>query len=286
MFDNLWDLTKPATVLVEKISAATWVLYEPTHIKRKIKAEADGQQYKELKELETQMLKHKWMEWFLAEEVKKQNNIESIVQKALPSVDEWASAENIEDDWVTNFFDKSKLTSDDEMKDIWASILAWEANKPGSFSKRTVNFMQSLDKNDALLFTKLCSFVVEFWSLQPIILNLKSDIYMNNWIDFSVLKHLDWIWLISYSSVSGYRKNNLLKFAQIFIWKDRKQALMFKFWEESWNYLPTWKVLFTSVGMELAKICTPESVEWFKEYLLEEFKKETNVIKIDAHNFS
>jgi len=38
---NLGDLSKPATVLIEKISAAVGALYEPRHIKRVAQAEAE-----------------------------------------------------------------------------------------------------------------------------------------------------------------------------------------------------------------------------------------------------
>ncbi len=41
---NLGDLSKPATVLVEKVCNAVGIVYEPTRIRRKAHAEADAQQ--------------------------------------------------------------------------------------------------------------------------------------------------------------------------------------------------------------------------------------------------
>jgi hypothetical protein len=38
---NIGDLSKPATVLVEKICNAVGVVYEPTRIKRKARAELE-----------------------------------------------------------------------------------------------------------------------------------------------------------------------------------------------------------------------------------------------------
>jgi hypothetical protein len=38
-----------------------------------------------------------------------------------------------------------------EMQNLWAQVLAGEANSPGTYSKRTVNFLSSLDKKDAAL---------------------------------------------------------------------------------------------------------------------------------------
>jgi Protein of unknown function (DUF2806) len=50
----------------------------------------------------------------------------------------------VNDDWITNFFDKCRIVSDEEMQQIWAKVLAVEANKPGTYSKRTVNFLSSV----------------------------------------------------------------------------------------------------------------------------------------------
>ena len=44
------------------------------------------------------------------------------------------------------------------MQSLWARLLAGEANQPGTFSKRTVELVASLDKSDAQLFTGLCRF--------------------------------------------------------------------------------------------------------------------------------
>ena len=39
---NFGDISKPATVLIEKISGAVGVLYEPRRIKKKAEAEAEA----------------------------------------------------------------------------------------------------------------------------------------------------------------------------------------------------------------------------------------------------
>ena len=65
-------------------------------------------------------------------------------------------------DWMANFFDKCRIISDEEMQGLWAKVLSGEANAPGSYSKRTVNFLASMDKEDAALFTALCGFAWSF----------------------------------------------------------------------------------------------------------------------------
>ena len=47
------------------------------------------------------------------------------------------------------------------MQTLWAKILAGEANKPGTYSKRTVNFVADMDKREAKLFMNLCQYVCE-----------------------------------------------------------------------------------------------------------------------------
>ncbi len=81
--------------------------------------------------------------------------MEDITAKALPRLDENAKPDSIEDDWIVNFLDKSRIVSDNQMQDLWSRVLAGEANSPGTYSKRTVNFLSDLDKIEADLFTKL-----------------------------------------------------------------------------------------------------------------------------------
>ena len=67
------------------------------------------------------------------------------------------------------FFEKSRIVSDNEMQELWSRVLAGEANDPGTYSKRTVNFLSDLDKGEAALFTKLCGFVWLMGNLVPLV---------------------------------------------------------------------------------------------------------------------
>src|SRR5258708_5040845 len=155
---NVGDWSKPANTLIEKISDAIGGIAKPWQIKRVAEADAIANRIQTTAEIEKAERLQRAALRFLAEETKKQQNIESIISKALPEVSEQAKPEQIEDDWIANFFDKCRLISDDEMQKLWGKILAGEANSPRKCSKRTVNLLASLDKMDALLFSKLCSF--------------------------------------------------------------------------------------------------------------------------------
>ncbi|MFW3441403.1 DUF2806 domain-containing protein [Aliarcobacter butzleri] len=193
---NLGELAKPINTLIEKISDATGVLYEPTRIRRKAKAEADAIKTNALVNLEIEEIQKRALNRLVNEEIKKQENIENITEKSFTSLEENATPENIENDWLSNFFDKCKLISDNEMQSLWAKILAGEANNPGTYSKRTIEFMATMDKIDAELFNKLAIFCWNFNSLQPIILSFE-DKETSEILNYDQLLHLSDIGLIS-----------------------------------------------------------------------------------------
>ena len=151
---NLGELSKPATVLVKKVSAAIGGVFQPYQIVRVAKAEAEAEVIRARAEIQVTDLHYRAFHRFLDEEAKRQANMEEVTQKALPQLDADAKPEAIEDDWLTHFFDRSRLVSDDEMQQMWSRVLAGEANRHGTFSKRTINFLSSLDKSDAEQFMR------------------------------------------------------------------------------------------------------------------------------------
>ena len=156
-------LTKPATVLVERVSDAVGGIAKPWQIQRVAEAKAKSEARNALilaqSEIDvTDLQRRAAMRW-IEEETKNQVNIESITGQALPLVNDDAEPERIEDDFLRNFFDKCRIVSDEQMQDIWARILAGEANNPGTFSRKTINILGDMDKKDAELFGQLCRFV-------------------------------------------------------------------------------------------------------------------------------
>ena len=202
---NVGDLSKPVTVLIEKVANAVGVLYEPRRIKEKAKAEAEAQEILALEEVKVDELKYRTMHRLVHEELGKQNNMESIIGKAIPSVSDEAKPDKIEDDWIANFFDKCRLISDHEMQALWAKILAGEANSPGKFSKKTVNLVANLDKSDAEAFTKLCRFGISRDRFYPLIYDLEQSIYSDNGILFVTLSNLESIGLIKFDPLNGFK---------------------------------------------------------------------------------
>lgn len=151
---------QPKTALIEKIIDAGYMLYEPHYIKKVAKAQADAA----IIEAESQIkitdlhrrAAHRWIE----EEAQRQKNMEDITEKATHQLNEDADPHAIENDWITKFFRECRGVSDDKMQDLWASILAGEANSVGSYSPKTLLTLASMDNNTIRSFNYFCSMCI------------------------------------------------------------------------------------------------------------------------------
>ena len=205
-------LTKPATVLINKISNAVGTLWEPKQIRRVAQAKADAAMTLAKGDIEIDEVKRRAANRFVEEETRKQLNMESIVDKAIQDVNSDAPTEDVEDDWITNFFDKCRSVSDDDMQGLWSRILSGEANSPGSFSRKTVNLVTDLDKASAELFHNLCSFGWQFdTTFLPLILELRDQIYTQRSLTLYSLGELDSIGLIQIDATGGFKLFELPK---------------------------------------------------------------------------
>lgn len=261
---NVGELSKPATVLIEKISEAVGGVFKPYQLVRVAKAEAEADQIRAAAAIEVEELHRRALHRFLLEEASKQENMEAITGKALPMLDDGAKPEDLENDWITNFFDKCRLVSDQEMQVLWSRVLAGEAASPGTFSKRTVNFLSSLDKTDAISFTALCSFCWKMGGITALVFELNDAIYKNNGINFRTLTELDAIGLVRFDSFAGFRRLNLPKRFAIYYYE---RPLLLELPQETGNELPVGTVLLTKLGAELATICGSSPDPDFFEYV-------------------
>jgi hypothetical protein len=267
---SLGELSKPATVLIEKISQAVGGLFRPYQITRVAKAEAEAERIRAEGQIQISDVQRRAFYRWLGEEAKKQRNIEDITREALPEVKEQSHPENVEDDWIANFFDKCRLISDSEMQQLWSRVLAGEANAPGTYSKRTVNFLSSLDKTDAALFTELCSFCWWVGDLVPLVLDVRNEVYRRHDITFVSLSHLDSIGLIQFGDVTGFVRMDLPKVVSTLYYD---QGVDLEFPKESDNQLEIGKVLLTRIGRELAPVCGSRPDQDFFNYVVNHWKQ-------------
>ncbi len=267
---NLGDLSKPVTVLIEKISEAVGGIAAPGQIKRVAKAEAEAAIIKAQSEIEITDQHLRAVQRRIEEDARQQKNIEDITSKAIPHLNEDANPENMDDDWIANLFDKCRIVSDEEMQSLWARVLATEANTPGTLSKRTVNLLSDFDKSDAELFTKLCGFGWMIGNIVPLVFDVQANIYNRHGINFNKLSHLEVIGLIQLGAPTGFKR---LGFPKRGIVHYYGKSLLLEMPKDANNELDIGNTLLTKIGQELAPICGSNPVEGFYEYVKEQWKE-------------
>lgn len=280
MTDNpltkLGDLTKPATILIEKISDAVGGVFKPYQIVRVAKAEAEANRIHAESQIQVTDLHRRAMHRFLEEEAKKQSNIEAITQNALPLLEDKSAPQNVADDWITNFFDKSRIVSDEDMQRLWSRVLAGEANAPGAFAKRTVNLLADLDKGDAELFMRLCGFGWMIGDVVPLVFDVQGEIYNRNGINFNTLAHLESLGLIQFNNIGGFQRLKLPKTITVFYY-GKPTNLTFP--ADVDNTLQLGQVLLTRAGQQLTPVCGSTAVEGFFDFVYDRWAGQSLVPK-------
>ena len=289
---NIGELARPATVLIEKISEVVGGIAKPYQIVRLAKADSKAAMIRAESDIEISDLRVRAANRFITEEMSKQNNMESITGKAIPHLKENATPESMENDWITNFFDKCRIVSDADMQELWARILAGEANAPGAFSRKTVNLMADLEKSDAEMFRNLCRFVwagLDNRPTVPVIFDCNDEIYKQYGISFHVCTHLDTLGLIIFDNT--YNFNNTLHTlpalpalgvefhpAEERILCYHGKSVDFGAPNKHRTTIPIGAALFTQAGREIASICEVEPVDGFFEYAYDKWERRTHIL--------
>jgi hypothetical protein len=263
---NLGDLSKPATVLIEKISDAVGGIAKPWQMVRTARAEVAAETIRAQGRIQISEIEERALIRMVSEEGKKQENIENITAKSIPNLSPDAKPENIQNDWLSHFFDRCRLISDEQMQSLWANILAGQANKPGSFSKRTIDLVATFDKSDAETFSKFCTYI---WMIggEPIsvIEDLNKEIFQKAGVTFAMLTHLDNIGIITFNNIAGFMLQNLPKIGEVYY---HGLFIDIEFPLENDNTLQVGKALLARAGMELAAISgSVSSEEYFMDTL-------------------
>ena len=282
---NFDGLSKPGTLLIEKISNAFGRHFDPRQTIRMALAESEADRIRTISEAETEIevndLRSRAAARFINEEMTNQANIESIVQKAIPHLNDNTAPEDIEDDWITNHLDRCRIVSDGEMQEFWARILAGQANNPGSFSRKTVNLVADLDKRDAELFTSLCRFI---WIVQngrvPLVFDVQHDIYNGCGINFGSLGELEALGLVRFEGLAGFEVLDLPKKITVF-YGERPVDLILP--RDSENKLAVGNILLTQSGLELSRVVNANVVEGFCEYVYEKWARDSLVPPEGTH---
>lgn len=247
---SLSGLSKPGTKLIEKVSNAIGVLYEPTRIIKKAKAEAEAKRTELISKLELEGIEKRAVERFLKRETKRQENIENITIQAAQNLSETDNVSDIDEDWIEAFFRECEDINDEQMQTLWGKILSEEAKSKGSFSRRTLKLLSTLSKEEANLITSFGKFVWQASILTPILMADENG--NTDGITFIELSILDSLGVIQQGLGYNLTFNN--KKGRIHYYGI---AILVEFQNDdskTWS-LPTGTALLTPIGQELMKIC-------------------------------
>ena len=214
-------------------------------------------------EIEVTDLQRRAIDRWAAEEAKKQENIENVMDQTIPLIEDTAQPEKVDDDWFANYFDKVKTVSNEDVQKHWADLLAKEVNQPGSFSKRTVNTLHTMDRKDAELFESLCRYVWVVREFTPIILDESDEIYSRNGINLISIQHLEMIGLIHFVEDGFVRKGITGRITVSYCGKN----LHLNFGGGRTDRLNVGKVLFTQIGKELFTLTNPSGIDDMYDYV-------------------
>ncbi|WP_242064971.1 DUF2806 domain-containing protein [Enterobacter roggenkampii] len=247
---SLSGLSQPGTKLIEKVSDAIGVLYEPTRIRKKAKAEAEAKRTELISRLELEGIEKRAVERFLKRETKRQENIENITIQAAQNLSETDNVTDIDEDWIEAFFRECEDINDEQMQTLWGRILSEEAKSKGSFSRRTLKLLSTLNKEEANLITFFGKFVWQASNLTPIITQDKTG--STEGITFSDLAILDSLGVIQQGF--GYNLNFNQKTSHL-LYYGIPVIVEFKQDDPTTWTFSTGVALLTPIGVELMKIC-------------------------------
>jgi hypothetical protein len=276
------DLGPVAKALVEKIASGTGRLYAPLEAIIQAYAEVQIKKIEARGQVEIEGVRKRAIERLAAEETKKQQNLEAIYGKTFELLEPGIEPETIsrmDEDWIVFHSEKARLVSDEEMQTLWARVMAGEAKAPGSFSKRTLEFLSTMEKEDAHLFTSVCRFIVsDGWKSVPAIFFEESipAIYTGSGIDYEACQHLSTIGLIEFSTpilkpiwrCYGAPEFQLSYFGEV------RRFRVFEMNPREKKYCVDYgNVGLTKVGEQLARISGAEKGLFFFDFLESEWAK-------------
>jgi hypothetical protein len=275
---DLKALSEPAVKLIEAVRSAVGILYEPTQIRRKARAEADAAIILARNQGQVSEIEVRASERVINRELRRQKNIEEITRKALKALPDKVNAEKPDEDWIHSFFESCQDVSNEDMQILWSRILAGEVATPGTFSTRAVGLIKHLQRSDAELFTKFCTFV---WflpgiGLAPIIPSVDDSYLKERGLHFLQFMRLEEIGLIQFNNVTGFSIKRI-KQATAFYYGRRHDVS-----REDESDLTLGKALLTSVGSELAPIAGAEHLETYRENIVAEWQKAGFTVNVVA----
>lgn len=175
-------LSKPVTKLVKTVSSAIGKVYEPYYHRKMTDANVyrieqyskvirdnsdvpivyDGNEIKINNFENYEALIKRAGSRLAYQEISKQENIETIVDKACDEIKGQVlqTNEDVSPEWINRYINMAGEISTEQMQDLWAKVLAGEVIKPNSYSLKTLECLRNMSVTDAIIFERVADFVI------------------------------------------------------------------------------------------------------------------------------
>lgn len=290
-------LNQPLQKLIDAVSGAIGKVYEPRHMRKTADAEAyrintiseamrnncdlpityNSQDATTLIDIsDFNKLVDRTGARIAFQEIKKQQNIEIIIDKAYEELEyeTEVSKEPVSEDWMIRFFNSVEDICDEKIQEIFAKILADEIKHPNSCSLRTLNVLRNLSKSEAELFIKILPLILHgvFFS--------DKDLLEKYGINYNDILKLDDCGLIS----SQYVQRRLTLNNRFLLVTSNEYVIVSASDEESKEYMVKIQAhVLTSAGKEISNVinCNKSKEQMYDIARL--LKKENESITISLH---
>jgi hypothetical protein len=152
---------KAAEALVSVIRDACGIVIEPAKKKANARAEMviEKEELRHKYELRKADIIESVKQRVWERELRRNLNIEQIGLEALDLLSEDADPQRLDRNWLDHFIASCQDVGEDEIRSLWAQILAQETAIPGRYSKRTLDYLKNFSVVDCRLFETFRSFV-------------------------------------------------------------------------------------------------------------------------------
>ena len=252
---NSGVITQCATKLVEKISDAVGGIAQPGRTANSASAEEKAAVAWANARIQMSALEERALQRLIREEGRRQEIIETITARATEFLVANANPEALDDDWISNFFEKARLSSATEHQEMWARILAGEANAPGSVSKHAIELVSEMSRTDALAFQKLLSHSWDFRGERLLILSTNTNrvITVENLIKTDEAQHLSDLGLIDLNRTEDFWRAGISESTVQLTYFGKAVRLGLVRGGQGYQFgLPVGNAGFSAIGRELA----------------------------------
>lgn len=216
--------------------------------------------------------------------LKEYNNQNDIVNMALECLSDNSEPEKIEIDWLNYFFDNAKNVEAEEIKIIWAKVLAKKCENNELISKRLIHILSTISTFEAEAFTNLAKFSYYFKKDNDIshclLYNMyaNTDMYDKEGAEAYKILYLLETGLIRQDHLRGYTldcRDVINEDGTIEVFYHDKS---FRLIPHDSNSVKVGFFTFTSEGAALMNVIQPKKVEGFYDVLLKYYSESGKIL--------